>query len=111
MTVKIFTPRDYQAALLDLGKRVDGCLMAATPGSGKTVVGLTLADWLMHNDFGSGISKTLICAPRLVAENVWHREVQEWAHLNHLNVRVLTAGRELSPDWEVVSQQLQENPA
>ena len=91
MTVKIFTPRDYQAALLDLGKRIDGCLMAATPGSGKTVVGLTLADYLMHNDFGSGIKRTLVVAPKMVAENVWHREVQGWAHLRHLNVRVLTA--------------------
>ena len=91
MTTKTFTPRDYQAALLDLGKRVDGCLMAATPGSGKTVVALTLADYLMHDAFSSGITKTLVAAPKAVAENVWHREVQEWAHLNHLNVRVLTA--------------------
>ncbi len=105
---KVFQPRPEQAAMIEFSLGQPGVLLAAQPGSGKTVVGLTVADHLMHHDFDSGIDRTLIVAPKLVAEQVWHREAEQWAHLNHLQVRVLTAADfeyQQRVEWHCVDEQ------
>lgn len=56
-------------------------------GLGKTVSTLTAVKYLMDN---GEVKRTLIIAPKRVAENVWIDEVKEWEHLTHLKVQVIT---------------------
>ena len=49
------------------------------PGTGKTVTTLTI----IAEQF---TGKTLIIAPKRVAETVWDSEVKKWEHLKHLRV-------------------------
>lgn len=81
----IFTPRDYQAAGIDLIRRSEeGAMLAFPPGSGKTPAALTVADLLMHEDLR--LERCLVVGPKLVAEEVWVRECPKWDHLKHLTV-------------------------
>ena len=86
-----FVPREDQAEMIRFALSTPGALLCAEPGSGKTVVGLTVAEHLLHHEFDSGIDRVLICAPKIVAEETWKREIAQWEHLRHLKVRVLTA--------------------
>lgn len=52
-------------------------------GLGKTVSTLTALNVLKCM---GEIKKTLVIAPKLVAEHVWSDEVQNWDHLQHLTV-------------------------
>ena len=80
----IFTPRDYQAAGIDLQLAQPGCGLFLEPGSGKTVTALTAADLLMNERWA--VEKTLVVAPKMVAQEVWWRECAKWDHLQHLQV-------------------------
>ncbi len=80
----IFTPRDYQSASIDLQLRAPGCGLFLEPGSGKTVSALTAADLLMNETWQ--VEKTLVVAPKMVAQEVWWRECQKWDHLQQLQV-------------------------
>ncbi|QGZ15873.1 DEAD/DEAH box helicase [Elizabethkingia phage TCUEAP1] len=53
-------------------------------GLGKTVSSLTAVNYLKYT-FGE-INKTLIIAPKRVAENVWTSETENWEHLKHLKI-------------------------
>lgn len=90
MTELTFTPRPYQAEavarILDVPG--GGFGLFVEPGGGKTVTALTAADILMHDQMRVG--RTLVVAPRLVAQEVWHRETAKWAHLSHLHTRLIT---------------------
>lgn len=55
----------------------------AKPGSGKTVVAATALCELFEGP-------TLVCATRRIAELVWQQELARWAHLQHLETRLLT---------------------
>ncbi|MGL4567325.1 MAG: SNF2-related protein [Fusobacteriaceae bacterium] len=57
-------------------------------GLGKTVTLLTAINYLTWVDLE--IKKTLIIAPKRVAENVWTSEVQKWDHLKHLKIKVIS---------------------
>ena len=70
-----FIPRDYQAAGIELIQREDGCALLYEPGSGKTVTALTALR-----------PPYLVVAPKMVAQEVWHRECAKWDHLAHLQV-------------------------
>lgn len=62
-------------------------------GLGKTVITLTAIDELLFNF--CAISKVLVIAPLLVAQNTWTDEVQTWKHLSHLRTsRVLGTERQ-----------------
>ena len=59
-------------------------LIALRMGGGKTVATLTVINELMFDRFD--LSKTLVVAPKRVAEMVWHREAAKWDHLAKLRV-------------------------
>lgn len=84
----LFVPRPYQAAGLELALSSEvGCYLAFAPGSGKTATAMLAADHLMHMSLEHG--RTLIVGPRLVAEEVWTREVTKWSQLEHLDVGLI----------------------
>lgn len=56
-------------------------------GAGKTVMVLTAISKLL-DEFS--ISKVLVIAPLLVANNVWHKEIQKWEHVKHLTWSIVT---------------------
>lgn len=88
-----FSPRPYQAEAI--GRMVDQPyqLLALRMGAGKTVAALTAIGELMHDRFEVG--RTLIVAPKRVAELVWHTEAAKWDHTRSLRVvRVLGSERE-----------------
>lgn len=88
-----FLARPYQADAI--GRMVDQPyhLLALRMGAGKTVAALTAIGELMHNRFEVG--RTLIVAPKRVAELVWHTEAAKWEHTKALRVvRVLGSERE-----------------
>lgn len=79
-----FKPHDYQRYCInrliadpELGLFLD-------MGLGKTVIALTAINDLRYNRFA--ISKTLVIAPKKVAEDTWTREAQKWDHLKMLRV-------------------------
>ena len=76
--------RNYQVVTVDLIKSVfsqngpPGIIVALEPGAGKTVSTLTAIRDLLDQ---RKITRVLLVAPLLVAETVWHTEIEEWAHL------------------------------
>jgi SNF2 family DNA or RNA helicase len=52
-------------------------------GLGKTVTSLTAIKELIDD---LDITKTLIVAPKRVAESVWHVEIEKWEHLKNLKI-------------------------
>lgn len=59
----------------------------ATPGAGKTAVGLELARGWLHD----GARRVLIAAPPMVAADTWQREASRWRQFEHLAPRQITA--------------------
>jgi len=62
-------------------------LIALRMGGGKTVAALTVIKELM-------LAKTLVVAPKRVAEMVWHREAAKWDHLADLRVAKVLGTKE-----------------
>lgn len=60
------------------------CGLLLDMGLGKTVSTLTAIDILMFEYLE--VSKTLIVAPKKVAENTWSKEIAKWDHLSHLTI-------------------------
>lgn len=89
----LFSPRPYQQLAID---RMVACpyqLLALRMGAGKTVVALSAIEELTFNRFS--ICKTLVVAPKRVAELVWAQEAAKWDHTRHLKVaRVLGTERQ-----------------
>ncbi len=69
----------YQKELISKAQSVPNLGLFLPPGLGKTTTTLTIIAEQMQG-------KTLIIAPKRVAETVWDAEVQKWSHLNHLRV-------------------------
>ena len=77
-----FSPRPYQQTAIDRMVDRPYQLLALRMGAGKTVCALTAVQKM-------GL-KTLIVAPKRVAEMVWHTEAAKWEHTKGLRVeRVL----------------------
>jgi hypothetical protein len=64
----------------------DEKLCVLRPGGGKTIVGLTTIDELLHDEV---IRHALVLAPKRVARSVWPGEIKEWEHVKHLKLKVL----------------------
>lgn len=80
-----FSPRPYQRVAIE---RMVDCpyqLLALRMGTGKTVCALTAIEELTYDRFE--ISKTLVVAPKRVAELVWHAEAAKWGHLSSLKIQ------------------------
>lgn len=80
-----FSPRDYQQVAINRMLETPYQLLALRMGAGKTVCTLTAVDDLMYDRFE--VSKTLVVAPKRVAELVWHTEVGKWDHLRGMRVQ------------------------
>jgi SNF2 family DNA or RNA helicase len=60
------------------------CGLFLDMGLGKTVSTLTAINNLTYKELD--ISKTLVIAPKRVAETVWSNEIEKWDHLKHLKI-------------------------
>lgn len=60
----------------------DAAALFLDMGLGKTVVTLTVLDLLLYDRFEAG--RTLVIAPKRVAEFTWTDEAAKWDHLHHL---------------------------
>lgn len=79
-----FIPHDYQRYCINRVITDDKLGLFLDMGLGKTVITLTAINDLRYNRFAIG--KTLVVAPKKVAEDTWTREVQKWEHLKLLRV-------------------------
>ena len=69
----------YQTRMIDMAKTIPAIGLFREPGLGKTVTALTI----ISEQFKG---KTLVIAPKRVAENVWSDEIKKWAHLQKLKL-------------------------
>jgi len=67
----------YQQEIINKAKSIPNLGLFLPPGLGKTTTTLTIIVEQMQG-------KTLIIAPKRVAETVWDQEVHKWEHLSHL---------------------------
>ena len=84
---KEFKPHSYQA--YSIQRMIDTPYIGAflDMGLGKTVITLTVLHELKYHRFC--ICKTLIIAPKKVAENTWTKERDKWNHLKDLRISVV----------------------
>lgn len=79
-----FTPRDYQAAIIDHIATLPRVNVWAGMGTGKTVSTLTAVDFLLNVMGERG--PVLVLAPLRVAASTWPAEAKKWEHLAGLRV-------------------------
>lgn len=78
-----FKPHEYQERAIAFVKDHPHCALFLDMGLGKTVSTLTAIRDLMDE---ADITKTLVIAPRKVAESTWGVEAEKWDHLKGLRV-------------------------
>lgn len=81
---KYFKPHDYQIVARDFALQREKCGLFLDMGLGKTVVSYTVLDLLINDSFEIG--KTLVIAPKRVAEDTWPTEYRKWEHLKDLKI-------------------------
>jgi SNF2 family DNA or RNA helicase len=69
----------YQLDMINKAQPLEGIGLFMEPGLGKTVTALTI----IAEQFQG---KTLVVAPKRVAENVWDKEIANWHHLSSLSL-------------------------
>ena len=69
----------YQLRMIKLAQSIPSLGLFMEPGLGKTVTALTIVAEQFQG-------KTLVIAPKRVAENVWSEEITKWAHLAKLKL-------------------------
>lgn len=69
----------YQLRMIQLASSIPSMGLFMEPGLGKTVTALTIVAEQFQG-------KTLVVAPKRVAENVWSDEVKKWEHLRTLKL-------------------------
>lgn len=69
----------YQRNVLEKAKKLPNLGLFMEPGLGKTVTALTIIE-------ESPKGKTLVIAPKRVAESVWAQECANWKHLSSMKV-------------------------
>jgi len=79
-----FVAHDYQKYCISRCITDDKLGLFLDMGLGKTVITLTAINDLKYNRFQIG--KTLVIAPKKVAEDTWTREKDKWEHLKNLRV-------------------------
>lgn len=83
MTPRVFTPREYQAPVIDHVCDIERCGLWVPMGGGKTVSVLTAAT---HLDLVAPVYPMLVIAPLRVATSTWPDEVGKWQHLHAVRV-------------------------
>lgn len=79
-----FKPHNYQSFCVDRILAGGSLGLFLDMGLGKTVITLTAIEELRYNRFQIG--KTLVIAPKKVAEDTWAREASKWDHLKRLRI-------------------------
>lgn len=79
-----FKPWPYQRYCINRVLTDDALGLLLGLGLGKTVITLTAINDLKYNRFA--IRRTLIIAPKKVAEATWTNEADKWEHLKHLRI-------------------------
>lgn len=85
---KAFTPHNYQQYAISRIIDTPKIGMFLDMGLGKTAVTLTALHELKYHRFC--VNKTLVIAPKKVAESTWTNEQQKWRHLEMLRMSVVT---------------------
>ena len=85
--VTAFKPHDYQHDIIDFIQKNKRCGVWAAMGTGKTVSTLTALDHLSQVE---EVFPALVLAPLRVAKSTWPDERDEWDHLAHLKISVIT---------------------
>jgi len=85
--VTAFKPHDYQHDIIDFIQKNKRCGVWAAMGTGKTVSTLTALDHLSQVE---DVFPALVLAPLRVAKSTWPDERDEWDHLSHLKISVIT---------------------
>ena len=73
-------------------------LFAADVGTGKTVIGYTVADDALAE---GEVRRWLVLAPLLVATDTWRNELAEWEHLSNLRVDI-AAGEDEATRYQMI---------
>ena len=79
-----FKPHNYQKHAYNWILERQAGLLALDMGLGKTVITLSVIAELKYSRFA--INKTLIIAPKKVAEATWQNEQKKWEHLKLLRI-------------------------
>lgn len=80
----MFKPHAYQRYCIERAIAQNEIGLFLDMGLGKTVITLTVVNDLMYNRFD--VAKTLVIAPKKVAEMTWSTEAQKWDHTKHLRI-------------------------
>ena len=80
---RAFSPREYQAPVIDHVVEIPRCGLWVPMGGGKTVSTLTAID---HISLVEDCFPCLVIAPLRVASSTWPDEVSKWSHLHALRV-------------------------
>lgn len=78
---------EYQTRLIRQAKSLPNVGLFMEPGLGKTATALTI---IKESFFG----RTLVIAPKRVAESVWKQECEKWEHLKDLRVALILGTQE-----------------
>ena len=78
-----FKPYNYQRAAIQWVLDHPRCGLLLDMGLGKSVITLTAVQQLMDD---CEVSRTLVVAPKKVAETTWTTEAEKWDHLQSLRV-------------------------
>lgn len=87
-----FVPHDYQRYCINRMISDPALGLFLDMGLGKTVITLTAVNDLRYNRFEVG--KSLVIAPKKVAEDTWTREAGKWDHLKLLRIIPVLGSRE-----------------
>lgn len=88
-----FEPHEYQRDGVERLLNQDAIALLWEMGLGKSVVTLTAVHELKYHRYQ--VARTLVIAPKKVAESTWTREAQKWDHLQSLRVvRVLGTAKQ-----------------
>ncbi|MGO4345521.1 DEAD/DEAH box helicase [Paenibacillus sp. MCAF9] len=79
-----FIPHAYQRYCINRLLVDEALGLLLDLGLGKTVITLTAINDLKYNRFA--IRRTLVIAPKKVAEATWTNEAAKWEHLKHLRI-------------------------
>ena len=79
-----YEPHAYQRYCIERGIIDNALALWLDPGLGKTSITETILNDLKYNRFLMG--KTLVVAPKKVAQSTWGKEQQKWEHLKNLRV-------------------------
>lgn len=79
-----FIPHNYQRYCINRLLVDEALGLLLDLGLGKTVITLTAINDLKYNRFS--IRRTLVIAPKKVAEATWTNEAAKWEHLKHLRI-------------------------